>query len=47
MTAYDKATIEELYRGTLPWPQLKQMMSAFKDVERFDTLLAVIQEQVP
>lgn len=47
MTAYDKATIEELYRGTLPWPQLKQMMSAFKDAERFDTFLAVLQEQVP
>lgn len=47
MTAYDKATIEELYRGTLPWPQLKQMMSAFKDAERFDTFIAVLQEQVP
>lgn len=47
MPAYPRETIRDLVDGTLPWPGLKAMMSGFKDPDRFDTYLAVLQEQVP
>jgi len=47
MSYYDQATIADLVDGKLPWPQLKSMMSNFKDLDRFDKYIAVLQERVP
>lgn len=44
---YDRQTIRQLVDGTLPWPQAKEMMSSFKDPERFDTYVEVLQANVP
>lgn len=46
MTSYSKATIAELVDGKLPWHALKEMMSHFKDPDRFDKYVAVLQERV-
>jgi acetone carboxylase, gamma subunit len=46
-TTYDKSVIADLLDAKLPWEQLKRMMSSFKDTERFDLYLAVLQERVP
>ncbi|ABQ90475.1 MULTISPECIES: acetone carboxylase subunit gamma [unclassified Roseiflexus] len=47
MTHYDKSTIADLVDGRLEWSQLKAMMSNFKDPDRFDKYIAVLQERVP
>lgn len=47
MAVYDKKRIEELIDGTLEFYQLKEMMSNFKDADRFDLHLEVLQERVP
>jgi acetone carboxylase gamma subunit len=47
MNQIDKATIAEMVDGNLPWPQLKAMMSGFKDTDRFDKYVEVLQERVP
>ncbi|MBV8272523.1 MAG: acetone carboxylase subunit gamma [Cupriavidus sp.] len=46
MTTYDKATIAEMLDGKLPWDSLKSMMSSYKDVDRFDKCVEVLQERV-
>jgi len=46
MTSYPKETIRELVAGTLPWHQTKQIMSAYKDDDRFVTYIQVLQERV-
>ncbi|MER1967129.1 acetone carboxylase subunit gamma [Castellaniella sp. GW247-6E4] len=46
MTTYDKNMIAELLDGKLPWDVLKDMMSSFKDADRFDKYIAVLQERV-
>ena len=46
-TTYDKSVIADLLDAKLPWEQLKRMMSNFKDAERFDMYLAVLQERMP
>ena len=43
---YDKATIADLVDAKLPWPELKDMMSSYKDPDRFDTYIEVLQERV-
>ncbi|MDA5108001.1 acetone carboxylase subunit gamma [Brevibacillus thermoruber] len=47
MPKYDKRTIEELIDGTIDFFKLKEMLSHFKDPERFDTYLGILQERVP
>ena len=47
MSNYDQATIADLVDGKLLWPQLKAMMSNFKDLDRFEKYIAVLQERVP
>ncbi|GIM47474.1 acetone carboxylase subunit gamma [Collibacillus ludicampi] len=47
MAKYDKKTIEELIDGTIDFFKLKEMLSSFKDPERFDTYLSILQERVP
>jgi acetone carboxylase, gamma subunit len=44
---YPRQVIEDLVDGTLPWQDLKDMMSAFKDPGRFDTYVSVLQDRAP
>jgi acetone carboxylase, gamma subunit len=47
MPSYHKDVIADLIDGKLPWEQTKRIQSAFKDTDRFDTYLEVLQERVP
>jgi acetone carboxylase, gamma subunit len=46
MTKYSKETIGDLVAGRLPWHQTKQIMSAYKDEDRFWRYLEVLQDRV-
>jgi acetone carboxylase gamma subunit len=46
MPTYPKDVIADLIDGRLPWEQTKRVMSAFKDADRFDTYIEVLQERV-
>jgi acetone carboxylase gamma subunit len=46
MTGYSQDTIRDLVQGTLPWPQTRRIMSAYKDEDRFWKYLAVLQDRV-
>lgn len=46
MTEYSKEVINDLVNGTLPWPQTRRIMSAYKDHDRFFKYLAVLQDRV-
>lgn len=46
MPSYDKSTIADLLDGTLPWPQVKSMMSSYKDDDRFGTFVDILQSRV-
>ena len=45
MPDYDKETLAKLLDGELPWPEVKRIMSAFKDPDRFDKVLSILQER--
>ncbi len=47
MTTCDKTTIAEMLDGKLPWDSLKDLMSSFKDADRFEKYITVLQERVP
>ncbi len=47
MTTYTQETIFDLVAGKLPWQTLKEMMSSFKDSDRFDKYVAVLQGRMP
>lgn len=47
MPTYTKDWIADLVDGRLPWQLTKQMMSDFKDADRFDKFVAVLQDRVP
>ena len=47
MTSYSKEVLRDLKDGTLAWPQVKRIMSAYKDDDRFFKMLEVHQERVP
>ncbi|WP_286885669.1 acetone carboxylase subunit gamma [Aneurinibacillus sp. UBA3580] len=47
MTTYDKRTIEELIDGSIDFFKLKEMLSNFKDANRFNLYLEILQERVP
>lgn len=47
MAKYDKKTIEELVDGSIEFFKLKEMLSSFKDPERFDLYMEILQERVP
>lgn len=47
MTKYTRETLEDLLDGKLPFSQVKAMMSAFKDPERFEMMLEIHQSRVP
>ena len=44
---YDKKTIADLLDGKLGWSELHEMMSSYKDPDRFDKYLEVLQERSP
>lgn len=46
MTSYSKEVIADLVAGTLPWPQTRRIMSAYKDDDRFWKYLAALQDRV-
>ena len=45
--SYDLKTIEALVDGKLPWSNIKHIMSAFKDKDRFQKYVKVLQSKVP
>lgn len=45
--SYDLKTIKALVDGKLPWNDLKNIMSSFKDKDRFQKYLQVLQSKVP
>ncbi len=46
MTEYSKEVINDLVNGTLPWPQTRRVMSAYKDDDRFFKYIAVLEDRV-
>src|SRR3990170_6510196 len=46
MPTYPKDVIADLIDGKLPWEQTKRIQSSFKDTDRFDTYVEVLQEKV-
>ncbi|MBU4175754.1 MAG: acetone carboxylase subunit gamma [Actinobacteria bacterium] len=47
MPEYERETIEKLIDGKLSWPEVKGIMSAYKDPDRFDKYIAILQDRVP
>jgi acetone carboxylase gamma subunit len=47
MPAYDKKTIADLIDGKLEWSTLKRIISDHKDSDRFEKVVAILQERVP
>jgi acetone carboxylase gamma subunit len=43
---YSKKQIEDLIDGKLPFPMIHQMLSSFKDPDRFDKYMEILQERV-
>ena len=44
--SYDLKTIESLVEGKLPWRDLKHILSSFKDKDRFQKYVQVLQSKV-
>src|SRR4051794_33856831 len=44
--SYPKDLISDLIDGTLDWPQTKRIMSDFKDGDRFQKVVDILQERV-
>ncbi len=46
MAAFEKADIEKLIDGVLPWPTVQSMMRSPKDADRFDRYVEILSERV-
>lgn len=46
MTSYSKEVIGDLVEGSLPWPDTRRIMSAYKDDDRFFKYLEVLQDRM-
>lgn len=46
MPSYDRTTIEQLIDGKLPFRQVHKILSSFKDADRFDQYISILQERV-
>src|SRR5699024_11196206 len=46
MKSNDKETIPDLIDGKLPWQQTKNIMSQYKDEDRFEKYVSILQERV-
>ena len=47
MPTYDRATLEQLKKGELPFSKVKEMLSSHKDENRFFEMLQILQNLVP
>ncbi|MFN8103582.1 MAG: acetone carboxylase subunit gamma [Acidimicrobiia bacterium] len=47
MAEFDKADVEKLIDGVLPWPAVQDMMKSPKDTDRFDKYVEILQSRVP
>ncbi len=43
---YPKEILKDLIEGKLPWEHTKQIISGYKDEDRFEKYLAILQEKV-
>jgi enoyl-CoA hydratase len=46
MATFERADIEKLIDGVLPWPTVQSMMTNPKDVDRFDRYVEILSERV-
>ena len=46
MAEFDKADIEKLMDGVLPWPATQDMLKSSKDEDRFDKYVEIMQSRV-
>jgi acetone carboxylase gamma subunit len=46
MAEFDKADIEKLIDGVLPWPATQDMLKSSKDTNRFDKYVEIMQARV-
>ncbi len=46
MAEFDKADIEKLIDGVLPWPATQDMLKSSKDTDRFDKYVEIMQGRV-
>jgi acetone carboxylase gamma subunit len=46
MPDYTQETLEKLIDGKLAWNEVRGIMSGFKDPDRFDKILKILQERV-
>lgn len=46
MAQFDKADVEKLIDGVLPWTAVQEMMKSPKDPERFDQYVEILQDRV-
>ena len=46
MATFDKADIEKLVDGVLPWPTVQAMMTSPKDLDRFDQYVEILSARV-
>jgi len=46
MANFDKADIEKLIDGVLPWPATQDMLKSPKDLDRFDKYVEIMQDRV-
>jgi acetone carboxylase gamma subunit len=44
--SYPKEVIKDLMEGKLPWDRAKQIISGYKEEDRFDKYLEILQEKV-
>jgi acetone carboxylase gamma subunit len=44
---FDHDTIKELIDGKVAWPTLHEMLSTFKDPDRFDQVVSILQSRMP
>ena len=44
---YSKKQIEDLVDGKLPFPMVHNMLSSYKDPDRFDRYIEILEERVP
>ena len=45
--SYSKEVIRELIEARLPWDRVKSIISGYKDEDRFDKYIEILQEMVP
>lgn len=46
MTNYPKEVIRDLLEGRLPWQETHQIMSGYKDADRFEKYRSIVQDEI-